>query len=249
MSAFEVIPVAGLPEVTEGTDLGELVVGGLADVADDDIVVISQKVVSKAEGRVCDLAVIEPSDRALELAGQVEKDPRLVELVLGETRQVIRSTPGVLIVRTWSGLVCANAGIDASNVPGDEHVALLPEDPDASARRIRGEIRAASGSSPAVVIADSFGRAWRLGQADVAIGCAGLDPIDDWRGRDDREGRELAATAIAVADQVAAAADLSRDKVAGVPVAMIRGLERRVTAPDGPGAAAIQRPEAEDLFG
>jgi coenzyme F420-0:L-glutamate ligase / coenzyme F420-1:gamma-L-glutamate ligase len=240
--------VAGLPEVTEGMDLGAVIGAACPDLTDGDIVVISQKIVSKAEGRVCDLGVIEPSDRAVELAAQVEKDPRLVELVLGESREVIRSTPGVLLVRTWSGLVCANAGIDASNVPGAEHVALLPEDPDASAQRIRGELRAASGRSPAVVVADSFGRAWRLGQTDVAIGCAGLDPMDDWRGRSDREGRELAATAIAVADQVAAAADLARDKVAGMPVAVIRGLDRHVTADDGPGAATIQRPEAEDLF-
>ncbi len=161
---------------------------------------------------------------------------------------MIRSAPGVLIVCTWSGLVCANAGIDASNVPGEDRVVLLPEDPDVSARRIRAEIRDACGRAPAIVIADSFGRAWRLGQADVAIGCAGLDPIDDWRGRPDREGRELSATAIAVADQVASAADLARDKAAGEPVVLVRGLGGRVTREDGPGAAAIRRPETEDLF-
>jgi coenzyme F420-0:L-glutamate ligase/coenzyme F420-1:gamma-L-glutamate ligase len=248
LSSFDVTAVEGIPEVTEGMDLGALIATAAAGLADGDVVVISQKVVSKAEGRICDLGVIEPTDRASELAAQVEKDPRVVELILGESSQVIRATPGVLIVRTWSGLVCANAGIDASNVPGADHVVLLPEDPDASARRIRGEIRDACGHSPAVVIADSFGRAWRLGQTDVAIGCAGLEPIDDWRGRPDRGGRELSATAIAIADQVAGAADLVRDKAAGTPVAVARGLERHVTVGDGPGAAAIQRPQAEDLF-
>jgi coenzyme F420-0:L-glutamate ligase/coenzyme F420-1:gamma-L-glutamate ligase len=248
VSSFGVTTVDGIPEVTAGMNLGALIAAAAGGLADGDVVVISQKIVSKAEGRLCDLGVVEPTDRASELAAQVEKDPRVVELVLGESSQVIRATPGVLIVRTWSGLVCANAGIDASNVPGDDHVLLLPEDSDASARRIRGEIRNACERSPAVVIADSFGRAWRLGQTDVAIGCAGLEPIDDWRGRPDREGRELSATAIAVADQVAGAADLVRDKAAGTPVVLVRGLERHVTVGDGPGAAAIQRPDAEDLF-
>ena len=154
----------------------------------------------------------------------------------------------MLIVETRSGLVCANAGIDASNVPGTERVALLPEDPDASARRLRAEILAASGAAPAVVIADSFGRPWRLGQTDVAIGCAGLVPLDDWRGRRDREGRELAATAMAIADEAAAAADLARDKASGAPAAVISGLGRHVTPDDGPGAAALRRAEADDLF-
>ena len=248
MSSFDVTTVDGIPEITPGMNLGALIATAADGLADGAVIVISQKIVSKAEDRLCDLGVVEPTDRASELAEQVEKDPRVVELILGESQRVIRATPGVLIVRTWSGLVCANAGIDASNVPGDDHVLLLPEDPDASARRIRGEIRHVSGHSPAVVIADSFGRAWRLGQTDVAIGCAGLEPIDDWRGRPDRDGRELSATAIAVADQVAGAADLVRDKAAGAPVAVVRGLERHVTADDGPGAVAIQRPEAEDLF-
>jgi coenzyme F420-0:L-glutamate ligase/coenzyme F420-1:gamma-L-glutamate ligase len=160
----------------------------------------------------------------------------------------VRAERGVLIVETRSGLVCANAGIDSSNVPGDERVTLLPADPDASARRIRSEIAAAAGARPAVVVADSFGRPWRVGQVDVAIGCAGLAPIDDWRGRVDRDRRELSATAIAVADEAAAAADLARDKVSGTPVARLRGLDRFVTAEDGPGAAALRRAEADDLF-
>jgi coenzyme F420-0:L-glutamate ligase / coenzyme F420-1:gamma-L-glutamate ligase len=171
-----------------------------------------------------------------------------VQLVLDEARSVIRAERGRLIVETRGGWICANAGIDASNVPGKERVSLLPEDADGSARRIRDELREAAGAAPAVVIADSFGRPWRLGQTDVAIGCAGLVPLDDWRGRRDREGRVLAATSIAIADQVAAAADLGRDKQAGVPAALIRGLGRYVTREDGPGAAALRRAEADDLF-
>jgi len=240
-----VSPVEGLPEFEPGNPLAE----ALAGVAtSEDILVISQKVVSKAEGRVRDLADVDPGERAVELAGTLGKDPRLVELILAESRAILRAERGVLIVETMSGLICANAGIDASNVPGADHVTLLPEDPDASARRLRGEVEALSGSRPAVVIADSFGRPWRLGQTDVAIGCAGLEPLDVWRGLADREGRELTATAIAVADQVAAAADLVRDKAAGVPAAVISGLARHITVDDGPGAAALRRAEADDLF-
>jgi len=160
----------------------------------------------------------------------------------------VRAEQGVLIVETNSGWICANAGIDASNVVGADAVVLLPADPDASARRIRGGLRKAAGVAPAVVISDSFGRPWRLGQTDVAIGCAGLLPLHDWRGRADRDGRALAATVIAVADQLAAAADLTRDKTSGSPVVRIRGAAQLVSEEDGPGAAALQRPAGEDLF-
>jgi coenzyme F420-0:L-glutamate ligase/coenzyme F420-1:gamma-L-glutamate ligase len=214
----------------------------------DEVVVVSQKVVSKAEGRVRHLDAVEPGARARELAGALGKDPRLVELILAESSRVVRAERGVLIVETRSGLVCANAGIDISNVPGEDRVTLLPTDPDASARRVRSEIAAAGGSRPAVVVADSFGRPWRLGQADVAIGCAGLVPIDDWRGRADREGRELAATAIAVADAIAAAADLARGKTSGTPAVRVLGLGRFVSGEDGPGAAALRRAASDDLF-
>lgn len=244
---IQVRAVAGLPEVTAGVALGTMLAAAGAP-RDGEVLVVSQKVVSKAEGRVRELASVEPGARALELASELEKDPRLVELVLAESRAVIRAAGGVLIVETHSGLVCANAGIDSSNVPGSDAVALLPEDPDASARRLRAEVRSATGAAPAVVIADSFGRPWRLGQADVAIGCAGLVPLDDWRGRPDRDGRELAATAIAIADEATAAASLVRDKISGAPAAVISGLERYVTREDGPGAAALRRDEAEDLF-
>ena len=244
---IEVLPVEGLPEIENGDRLGAMV-AERAGLRDGDIVVVAQKAVSKAEGRVRRLGEVEPSPKVRELAAALGKDPALVHLVLAESRSVIRAERDVLIVETASGWICANAGIDASNVPGEDAVTLLPTDPDASARRIRGEIRARGGRSPAVVVSDSFGRPWRLGQADVAIGCAGLAPLDDWRGRRDRTGRELSATVGAVADQVAAAADLARDKAAGVPALVVRGLDRLVIAGDGPGAAAIQRPAPEDLF-
>jgi coenzyme F420-0:L-glutamate ligase / coenzyme F420-1:gamma-L-glutamate ligase len=239
-------PLAGLPEIGEGDDLGHLIADA-ADPAGDEVVVLSQKVVSKAEGRLRRLSEVEPGERARELAGALDKDPALVELVLEESNAVLRAERGVLITETRHGWVCANAGIDASNLePG--WVSLLPVDADRSAREIRRRIAAVSGSLPAVVIADSFGRAWRLGQADVAIGCAGIAPLADWRGRSDARGQELSATVIATADELAAAADLSREKDSGAPGAIVAGLAELVSEEDGPGAAAIRRPASEDLF-
>jgi coenzyme F420-0:L-glutamate ligase/coenzyme F420-1:gamma-L-glutamate ligase len=244
---LRVIPVTGLPEVTEGMRIGELLAERIG-LADEDVVVVSQKIVSKAEGRVRKLSSVLPGAEARRLAAVLGKEPALVELILEESREVLRAERSVLIVETRHGLVCANAGIDSSNLPEPDTVCLLPEDPDASARRIRAEIAAATGAAVGVVVSDSFGRAWRLGQAEVAIGCAGLRPLDDWRGRADASGRELAATAIAVADEAAAAADLIRDKASGVPAAVVRGLGRFVTSDDGPGAATLRRPHDEDLF-
>lgn len=241
-------PVLGVPEIVEGDPLGELIAAGAGDLVEGDVVVISQKVVSKAEGRTRTLSSVIPSAEASKLARILGKEPNLVQLILEESAEVVRAERGVLIVETQHGLVCANAGIDSSNVAGDESVLLLPEDPDASARRLRAEIGAVAGARIGVVIADSFGRAWRIGQAEVAIGCAGLVPIDDWRGRHDTHGRELMATQIAIADEAASAADLVRDKAAAVPAAVVGGLGRWVTAEDGPGAVAIRRPREEDLF-
>jgi coenzyme F420-0:L-glutamate ligase/coenzyme F420-1:gamma-L-glutamate ligase len=238
-----VVPVEGLPEIEEGAALGSLI-AARAELGDGDVVVVSQKVVSKAEGRVRRLSSAIPGAEARRLAAVLGKEPNLVQLILEESSEVLRAERNVLIVRTRHGLVCANAGIDTSNLPEEGTVCLLPEDPDASARRIRSEITPAVG----VIVADSFGRAWRRGQAEVAIGCAGLAPLDDWRGRADAEGRELAATVIAVADEAAAAADLVRDKASRVPVAILSGLDRFVTEADGPGAAALRRPPDEDLF-
>jgi coenzyme F420-0:L-glutamate ligase/coenzyme F420-1:gamma-L-glutamate ligase len=233
--------VPGLPEVRPGDDLAALL---RPSVADGDVVVIAQKVVSKAEGRIVALAGVDPGDRARALAAEQGKDPRHVQVVLDETAELVRAERGVLISRTRHGFVCANAGVDASNTdPGT--LVLLPVDPDASARRLRAALAPAR---VAVVIADSFGRAWRHGQVDVAIGVAGLAPLEDWRGRPDARGRELAATWIAVADEAAAAADLVRGKDTGEPVVIVRGLERFVTGADGPGAAALVRARDEDLF-
>jgi coenzyme F420-0:L-glutamate ligase / coenzyme F420-1:gamma-L-glutamate ligase len=266
---LEVAGVEGLPEVSEGTALGESI-AARAELRDGDVVVVSQKIVSKAEGRIRRLSSVLPSAEARRLAAVLGKEPALVELILAESREVLRAERDVLIVETHHGFVCANAGIDSSNLAEPDSVCLLPEDPDASARRIRAEIATAveggkgmgsvgqqrgvsAGPHPlpstiAVVISDSFGRAWRIGQAEVAIGCAGMSPLDDWRGRRDRSGRELRATLIAVADEAAAAADLVRDKTSGVPATIIRGLDRFVGAEDGPGAAALRRHSDEDLF-
>jgi coenzyme F420-0:L-glutamate ligase / coenzyme F420-1:gamma-L-glutamate ligase len=235
--------------VRAGDDLAALIAAALpADLADGDVVSVAHKVVSKAEGRVRRLADVEPGERARVLAGDHDKDPRVVQVVLDESTAVLRAGHGVLICETRRGLVCANAGVDRSNTAEADEVVLLPEDPDASARSLRAGIAAARGARPAVLISDSFGRAWRLGQIDVAIGAAGLVPIDDWRGRRDARGRELHATAIAVADAVAGAADLARAKDAAQPVVLVRGLDRFVDEDDGPGAAALRRPPADDLF-
>ncbi|HEX2359275.1 MAG TPA: coenzyme F420-0:L-glutamate ligase [Solirubrobacterales bacterium] len=240
-------PLAGFAEIGEGAPLGTEI-AATAEPGDGEIVVVSQKAVSKSEGRLRRLGDVNPGPRARELAAMTGKEPALVELVLSESRSVIRAAPGVLITETNGGWICANAGIDSSNLPEEGLVALLPEDPDASARRIRGAIRASIGTAPAVVVADSFGRPWRLGQTDIAVGCAGILALDDWRGRRDQQGRELAATAIAVIDELASAADLARDKDSGVPGAVVSGLGHLVTAGDGPGARVLQRPPGEDLF-
>jgi coenzyme F420-0:L-glutamate ligase/coenzyme F420-1:gamma-L-glutamate ligase len=241
-------PVLGLPEIEAGYPLGELIAQAAGNLDDGDVVVVSQKVVSKAEGRTRRLASVIPGAEARKLAMVLGKEPNLVQLILEESAAVVRAERGVLIVETRHGLVCANAGIDSSNVADPESVLLLPEDPDASARRLRAEIGGAAGARFGVVIADSFGRAWRIGQSEVAIGCAGVQPLDDWRGRHDATGRELKATQIAIADEAAAAADLVRDKAAAVPAAVVGGLGRWVTIEDGPGAAAIRRPREDDLF-
>lgn len=240
---LRIVPVLGLPEFSQGMKVGAEI-AARAQLEDGDVIVISQKAVSKAEGRIRKLSSVLPGAEARKLAAVLGKEPALVQLVLDESEEILRAERGVLIVETRHGFICANAGIDSSNLPEPDTVCLLPEDPDASARRIRGEIPGTIG----VVISDSFGRAWRLGQAEVAIGCAGLTPLDDWRGRRDAGGRELEATLIAIADEAAAAADLVRDKASGVPAAVIRGLGHYVSAEDGPGAAAQLRSRCEDLF-
>jgi coenzyme F420-0:L-glutamate ligase/coenzyme F420-1:gamma-L-glutamate ligase len=220
----------------------------LPGLADTDVLVVAHKVVSKAEGRLRWLGGVAPGERARELADAHDKDARAVQVVLDETAELLRAERGVLICVTHHGFVCANAGVDASNSADPEELILLPEDPDASARALRARIGELRGVRPAVIVADSFGRAWRLGQTDVALGAAGIAPLDDWRGRRDHAGRELRATAIAVADAIAGAADLARAKDSREPAVLIRGLGHLVTADDGPGAATLRRPLEEDLF-
>ncbi len=229
-----------------GDDLAAMI--ATADLQDGDVLAVAHKIVSKAEGRLRRLADIEPDEHARELAAKLAKDPRHVQAVLDESREVLRAARGLLVCVTHHGFVCANAGVDASNVGVPEALVLLPRDPDGSARALRRALRELAGVAPAVVITDTFGRAWRNGQTEVAIGCAGLAPLDDWRGRRDGFGRELRATVTAIADQAAAAADLVRRKDSRQPVVLIRGLDRHVTADDGPGAATLVRPEQEDLF-
>ncbi len=242
----------GLPEIVAGADLGALIAAGAGALDDGDIVVVAHKAVSKAEGRVRRLEDVVPDARAEALAAEQRKDPRHVQVVLDETRELLRAERGVLICVTHHGFVCANAGVDASNTAADEAetLILLPTDPDASARALRARLRSLTGAAPAVVITDSFGRAWRHGQTDVAIGAAGIAALEDWRGRTDSVGRELRATWIALADQIAGAADLARGKDSRQPVVVISGLDRHVLPPgeDGPGAAALLRPAGEDLF-
>jgi coenzyme F420-0:L-glutamate ligase / coenzyme F420-1:gamma-L-glutamate ligase len=245
---LSITALEGLPEVSAGDDLAALIALACDRLQHGDVLVVAHKVVSKAEGRTRRLSATEPNARSHELAERLDKDPRLVQVILDESRLVLRAERGVLICETRHGLVCANAGVDASNVPGADTVVLLPSDPDASARDLRHRLRELTGAAPAVIITDTFGRAWRNGQAEVAIGCAGLEPLEDWRGRTDAVGRELKATWIAVADELASAGDLARTKDGRQPVVLVRGAERHVTEADGPGAAALRRPEAEDLF-
>jgi coenzyme F420-0:L-glutamate ligase/coenzyme F420-1:gamma-L-glutamate ligase len=240
----------GLPEVRAGDDPAQLIAAAMPSgaPADSDVLVVAHKFISKAEGRSRRLSQVTPGPRARSLAAELGKDPRHVQVVLDETLEVRRAANGVLISVTHHGFVCANAGVDASNAPDDDTVILLPVDPDASARRLRAGLRERLAVAPAVLITDSFGRAWRNGQVDVAIGCAGLSPLEDWRGRRDARGRELKATWIAVADQLAAAADLARAKDAMRPVVLVSGAGRHVTADDGPGVHALLRDPETDLF-
>ena len=249
--------LSGLPEVHAGDDLAALIIQAAnaqqpaSALHDGQVVAIAHKVISKAEGAVVELAGVTPGARAVELAAEQGKDARAVQVVLDQSAEILRASGGVLISRTHHGFVCANAGVDASNAAregGSETLIVLPRDPDASARRLRARLRELIGAAPAVLITDSFGRAWRHGQCDVAIGCAGMTPLEDWRGRTDSVGLELRATWLAVADAAAAAADLARAKDSREPVVLIDGLARFVTAEDGPGAAALLRPLDEDLF-
>jgi coenzyme F420-0:L-glutamate ligase/coenzyme F420-1:gamma-L-glutamate ligase len=251
LTSLSISPLAPLPAIRPGDDLAGLVAAAAPpeDLRDGDVLVVAHKVVSKAEGRVRRLEDIEAGERARELADEHRKDARLVQAVLDESAELLRAVDGTLICVTHHGFVCANAGVDQSNASAEGgEVVLLPEDPDGSAARLRSRLSDMLGVRPAVVIADSFGRAWRIGQTDVAIGAAGLAPLDEWIGRPDAFGRDLRVTSIAVADAVASAADLGRAKDSLEPVVLVRGLERYVTREDGPGAAALRRSPEQDLF-
>jgi coenzyme F420-0:L-glutamate ligase/coenzyme F420-1:gamma-L-glutamate ligase len=240
-----VLPLEGLPELRDGDDLGALLAdaaeqaGGLRDA---DVVVVAQKAVSKVEGRIVRLDDVTASDRARELAG--ERDPRHVQVVLDETARVVRSRPPLVIAETRHGFVCASAGVDASNARGAGTLVLLPLDPDASAERIRVALRERSGADVGVIVSDSFGRAWRQGTTDVALGVAGLTPLLDLRGAVDPVGYELHATQIAVADELAGAAELVMGKTRGVPAAIVRGVDLRG---EGTGHDLVM-PAERDLF-
>jgi coenzyme F420-0:L-glutamate ligase / coenzyme F420-1:gamma-L-glutamate ligase len=243
MNRLEVFGVPGLPEVRPGDDLGRLI-ADRARLRAGDVVVVAQKVVSKAEGRLRDLRDVRPGPAAVEHAGRLEADARFVQVVLDESVRVVRGER-VLIVETRHGFVCANAGVDHSNVPGREMVTLLPEDCDRSAAGLRQRLVDLTGREVAVVVADTFGRAWRMGIANVALGVAGMPALLDYRGLRDDHGEEMQATVIAVADELAAAAELVMGKVARVPVAVVRGW--RPEAPRGTGRDLVRPPEF-DLF-
>jgi coenzyme F420-0:L-glutamate ligase/coenzyme F420-1:gamma-L-glutamate ligase len=250
---LEVLALDGIPEVVPGDDLPALIVAALSATPGalparaDDVLVVTQKVVSKAEGAIVDLTTIEPRQEAVEFAERWDRDARQVELVLREARRVVRMANGVVITETPHGFVCANGGIDASNVgpASGSVVTLLPLDPDASAARFRAAVRAATGVDVPVVISDSFGRPWRYGIVDVAIGVSGLAPLDDLRGTPDHDGRLMKATVRAVADELASAAELTLGKLAGRPVALVRGAA--FSRAEG-SIRDVLMPEAFDLF-
>jgi coenzyme F420-0:L-glutamate ligase/coenzyme F420-1:gamma-L-glutamate ligase len=250
---IQLLPLEGIPEVRPGDDLAQLIAaaaaGGGIGLADDDVLVVTQKVVSKAEGRVVELASVQPSTRAREWAERWGKDPRQVELVLRESAEIVRMAEGGLIIsRTRHGLVCANAGIDVSNVGGGEAATLLPEDPDGSARALRERLGELTAARPAVIISDTFGRPWRLGIVNVAIGAAGIEALLDLRGMPDAQGREMRSTVVAVADELASAADLAGGKVDQRPVVVVRGYAYRAPSVADAGATALVMPREQDLF-
>jgi coenzyme F420-0:L-glutamate ligase / coenzyme F420-1:gamma-L-glutamate ligase len=238
-----------LPEVTPGMDLADLARAAIHDTGesfrDGDVLVVTHKIVAKAEGRLVDLRAIEPSEFARQWAATWGKDPRHIEVVLRESARIVRMDHGILITQTHHGFVCANAGVDASNVPGEEMVCLLPLDPDATARALHQSLEQSSGAHVAVIIADSFGRPWRNGIVNVAIGAAGLAPLVDYRGQVDDFGRKMQVSVLAVADELASAAELVMGKVSRCPMALIRGYS--YTRRDGAARELIMDPTT-DMF-
>ena len=251
VNTVNIFGLNGIPEVQPGDRLGQTIVEAAASqgtaLRPGDIVVVTQKIVSKAEGRLVKLSTVEPSDFAVSFARTADRDPRLIELVLQESKSIVRMDPdrGVIISETHHGFVCANAGIDQSNIPGDDVVCLLPVDSDDSARRIMEDIRRSSGVQTPVIVSDTFGRAWREGHVNFAVGVAGMDPMMDYRGLPDAQGREMHVTTIAVADELAAAAELVQFKAIGVPVSVVRGYP--YVESEG-GSRHLVRERSRDMF-
>lgn len=246
---IEVMGVRGLPEIRPGDDLAELTLAACRragiEPGDGDVFVFTQKIVSKSEGRIVSLAGVEPSELARRFALDSGRDPRLVELALRESRRVVRMDKGVLVTETRHGLVCANSGVDASNVEEEDAVCLLPEDPDRSAEGLRSSLAMRTGTRLAVLVTDTFGRPWREGQVNVAIGIAGMEPIADYRGLMDPHGRKLLVSEIAIADEIAGAAELVMGKLERVPVAVVRGYSYE---PGAGGIRSLLRSPEQDLF-
>ena len=253
-SGIQVIGIGGMPEIKTGDDVANLIVEAMdqqsVPVQQGDILVVTQKIVSKAEGRVLKLEDIQASPIALQLSEGHNRDPRHTEVILLESRRIVRMDRGNIISETRHGFTCANAGVDASNIPGEGTVALLPVDPDASAERIQAGVKEKTGKDVAVIISDTFGRPWREGAVNVAIGVSGMNPMQDYRGMEDAYGQLMRSTVIAVADELAATAELVTGKVTGVPVALIRGYEYEAAGPpDQPrGARALVRSSERDMF-
>ena len=246
MKRIQVLGIEGFPEVRLGDDLERLISEGVRrELHPRDVLVVTHKIISKAEGRLVDLRTIEPSVLAKGYAISYGKDPRHIEVVLRESRRIVRMDRGIIISETHHGFVCANAGVDASNVPDDDTVCLLPVDPDASAARLRGALAEDPGLEVAVVITDSFGRTWRHGITDVAIGVAGMDPVADYRGQRDPHGYPLEASVLAVADELASAAELVMGKTDGIPLAIVRGYSY---SPASGSAKEILMPTERDMF-
>jgi coenzyme F420-0:L-glutamate ligase / coenzyme F420-1:gamma-L-glutamate ligase len=246
--SIELIPITGMPEINTGDPLSACLLGAAKrsriTFQNADVLVVAQKIVSKSEGRFANLSDVQPLAQAQELARKLKKDPRLIEIILRESRRVVRSE-NVLIVETHHGLVCANAGVDHSNVPGDDTVTLLPCDPDGSAKRLAAALRKRTGKQIAVIISDTFGRPWRLGLTNVAIGASGVPALLDLRGTPDRGGKPLTATILAVADELASSAGLVMGKAEGIPAVIVRGYRYRAVQDP---ASSILRPANEDLF-
>ncbi|MBM3941747.1 MAG: coenzyme F420-0:L-glutamate ligase [SAR202 cluster bacterium] len=247
---IRIIGITGMPEIQAGDDLAALLVAAAqrqgAEINPGDVLVVTQKVVSKAEGRVVRLEDVEPSALAIAISEGHRRDPRHTEIVLRESKRIVRMDRGVIISETYHGFTCANAGVDASNVPGATTLCLLPQDPDASARRIRQGVQQALGVSVAVIISDTFGRPWRNGATNVAIGVAGMEPMLSYVGQEDASGKTLHTTVICVADEIAAAAELASGKVLGVPVVLVQGYPYQPS--ENASHLALLRDPDKDLF-